>query len=215
MSETAKVTDTRKTVFIELREKGTESVIAKSTIALQRHTTRRTHHRSYYRPQSEGPLRILSDIAIGDFVEVYFPPKEGRLHVKSCKFVNCMTPYILTNGRVDDTIFEIPAFVVGTSLILRSSFAKDCYDLALKSGEPIHKISALRAMEQYFIALASAGKITYAIAQKKFTTYDALQSRMWRSTYPGEQIAAFTAAWHMLAKLTNLASKEDDSNGQI
>ena len=214
MSDTSKVTDPRRTVFIELREKGTESIIAKSALTLQKHSARRNYRSRYHNycappPGFQGPIAILSDIAINDFVEVYIPPKESRLSVKACKFHNCMTPYILASSGIEEAIFEVPSFVVGTTLYLRRSFAKDVYDLALKSAEPIHKISALRAMEQLFIALAGAGKIPYAIAQKKFATYDALQARMWRSNFPSEQLASFTAAWRMLAQLTNLANQEE------
>lgn len=212
MSDTSKIADPRRSVFIELREKGTESVIARSALTLQKRSAQHRFRGHGYRLTPldvRGPIAILSDAAIGDFVEVYIPPKESRLSVKVCKFHNCMTPYILTNGKIEEAIFEVPSFVVGTTLDLRRSFAKDVYDLALKSAEPIHKISALRAMEQLFIALAGAGKIPYEIAQKKFATYDALQSRMWRSNFPSEQLASFTAAWRMLAQLTNLASRED------
>lgn len=211
-SETGQVTDTRRAVFIELREKGSESFVARSSgeFLKQRASHRRHSYPSDYRFPYD-PITILSDIHSGDFVETYFTPKSNNISVKLAKFQNIITPYIISRSRVEskaETVLELPNFVVQTTLRLRRSFAQDVYKLALDSGEPMHKIAALKAMEQLFIAMVSANEISYKIAEKRFNTCEALQARMWRSTFPGEQVACFNQAWRIFASVTNLKQTE-------
>src|SRR5204862_2072270 len=89
--------------FIEIREFGSDAIIARSLIQMQKHIfgkreARRRRH--FSNPLSslagERPhVTALSDIAPGDFCEVYFT-RDG-LHIKRTTMSNVATPYVIRN----------------------------------------------------------------------------------------------------------------------
>ena len=212
-SLSGRITDARRAIFIELRERGMSAVVAKSEITLTKSIPgRRGRHswqvNAFMANGGRNPIFILADITIGDFVEVYFPPKEQRLHVKLAVLHNILTPYSLTDASsispTDEIFFSTPSLAVVTSTKARQNFAKAVYDVAKESDQPIHKVSALKAMEQLFVSLAAAGKIEKSYAEKRFDKYDKISARIWRGGTPGEQINSFILAWNLLASATGI-----------
>jgi len=212
-TEVTRITDARRSLFIESRERGAMNFIVKTTEEIRR-GSRRSQKRSYYSnhpPNVFSPVNVLHDLKPGDFAEVYLTPKTGILSIKKVGFENVSTPYILTsfhaNTKNAEVALETQNYCVVTSTERRRAFALDLYTIALQSGEPIHKISSLKALEQLFMILAINSEIEKSFAEKTFEKYEKLSARMWRSTFAGEQVTCFQMAWKLLANATGIMPK--------
>src|SRR6267378_5948502 len=147
---TTSFTDIRRSVFIEVREFGAEAVLARSAIQIPRTIQprgRRPSHRAYSDPfsmQAKSHVLALTDIAIGDFCEIYFT-KDG-LHVKRTNMSNISTPYVVKNKveQGEFSMISVPNFAVATSYDLRKQFTQDVYTLAQASDNAMYKVAALR-----------------------------------------------------------------------
>lgn len=200
------ITDPRRSVFIEIRERGVTSVVARSLITAGKG---KVHFgRSGQTHFGGGGVERES------FVECWLPPKESRLSIKLAKLSNVCTPYVLDeaqrvrmNPKLEVMLSSVD-YVIYTDLEKRKQFAHDVYAVALASGDAIHKMASLKAMEQLFIAKVSHGEITKEAAEKAYDRYDKLNARIWRGATPGEQSAAFRAAWRALAKATGIVNGE-------
>lgn len=213
---TSRITDTRYSVFIEIRERGQDSVVCKSAIELKRQVQRGRPSRFQSRYHGYGlsapavaEINVIADVRVGDYVEIYVTPKTGILSIRPAKMQNIMTPYVLTyssNVKPDmETFFSTQSYAVVATPKRREQFARDTYKLANASDEPIHKISALRAMEQLFITMIANDQIERKLAEKKFAVYDKVQELIWRGGTPGEQTSAFARAWSILGNVTGLS----------
>lgn len=218
---TSRVNDTRYSVFIEIRERGQDSVVCKSAITLERHVRRgRPRHTAYSRhgrfvnslvPMEDDNMRginIIADVAKGDYVEIYRTEKTGTLSVRPAKIQNITTPYVLTiasNVKPEhEVFFSTEHYAVVATINRRQQFTRDVYALAERTQEPMHRISALKAMEQLFIGMYANKQIDEALGLKKFEIYEKLSGLIWHGGTAGEQVAAFHRAWEVLANVTRV-----------
>jgi len=208
--DVGRLDDDRRSVFIELRERGAESVIAKAEFSQEAAIRgRRKSHNIYAYATHFSPYAshgIQGGFKVNDLIEVFLNHKTGSLTAKPCKFVNVITPYRLIphSPKNDSEVFLATASVsVVTNIELRRTFAESAYIIANKTKDPVHRISALKAMEQLFVSLTSAGKIDRTTAEKKYEIYLKLSEMIWRGT-PGEQVNAFGRAWVIMAKATGI-----------
>lgn len=229
-SITSRVNDTRYSVFIEIRERGQDSVVCKSAITLERHVKRgRPRHRSnplsHFGYQTEDSdsmcgINIIADITKGDYIEIYRTDKTGILSVRPAKIQNIMTPYVFAHATATkpehEVFFSTEQFAVVATINRRQQFTRDVYALAESTKEPMHRISALKAMEQLFIGMVANSQIERTLALKKFEVYEKLSGLIWHGGTAGEQVAAFHRAWEVLANVTRVKVdpvQEDEENG--
>lgn len=217
-TSTSRVTDTRYSVFIEIRERGHDSVVCKSALTLERHVKRgRPSRRPTILQSLSEPTRginVIVDVAKGDYVEIFRTQATGTLSVRPAKIQNIMTPYVLTlasNVKPEhETFFATEAYAVVATLARRAQFTQDTFRLADTTQDPMHRISALKAMEQLFIAQIANNTIERAVAVKKYEVYDKLCGLIWHGATPGEQSAAFHRAWDVLAKVTGVRNEVNE-----
>ena len=203
-STTSSFKDDRRSVFIEIRERGSDSIICKNDIGVLSHLGIRD---KYLRHRL---INFGRDVVNANFIEV-FTTKQGIVTFKKCSFPNISTPYILQLSAIksDEIVLSNGQFFILTNRALRAAFTREVYELA-KLENPIYKVSALAAMEQYFFSLAMNNEIPREIAEKRFDKYDKIKSRIWRGATPGEQLNAFSAAFNLLSTVCNLKMKESE-----
>ena len=209
VSETSSGTqDSRRMTFIEVRERGTDNVIAKSSLALENVRFDRRKRNWQREVMHDSAINVLTNIAKGDFVEVYFAPKASTMSVKQAKLPNVMTPYVLVRAEQvlphHEIVLVTPAYAVITTLARRKSFAREVFALAQNSSEALHKIAALKVLEQLMLGMVVAEQIPRDVAESKWRKYEGVSSRIWRGSTPGEQVAAFLGAWRILARVTGM-----------
>ena len=215
-SATTRITDVGKAIFIELRERGAESCVARVVIDLSKTDHRRRRH-GYLFGTFDNSVSVHTNIPPDTFVEIY-TDKSGRLSVKPSKLLNISTPYIFGYGNdigSNELFFSTQRHAIISTIHLRREFTRDVYRIATETDEATYKVCALKAMEQYLVTLISAEKIDLALAEKKYALYDKVQERIWRGSTPGEQIAAFRRAWEILANITDIRGEgngHSDSN---
>lgn len=203
-TETTKVTDTRYSVFIELRERGMDACIARVPRSVTLTPTGRGRH-------AARDIRLVSVWSgITDFVDCFV--YKGTLTLKpSSMKKNISTPYIVRTGAPHagaESFFATSELSIVTTLPLRKQFALDCYTLATTTAEPLYKVSALKALEQLFFAMALNGEISESAAEKQYDRYEKISARIWRGQTPAEQLTSFQIAFKLLAKATGITAAQ-------
>lgn len=146
-----------------------------------------------------------SRIQPNDIVEVYI---KSSMVIRKSATSNICTPWELVYSREVSRFDEVALCSTTHAVIAtperRRKFVEDTIKIAESGGQPLQKIAALVAMEAYFLQLVSANKIPAAIAERQYDKYEKVASRIWRGTTDGERIAAFRAAWKLLATACEL-----------
>lgn len=211
---TMRVSDERTSVYIELRERGADGVIALNAPAnltpISRPRGRPSRHSASQFAQSAGynqkALNVWSGVTPGEYVEMFFL-KESGLNVKPCKLKNVATPYYIRQGKPtasEDVFLTMEAYSVVTTLPLRQQFTKQVYDLAQETQNPMYLLSALECLKTLFFQLARNGAIPMQQAELTYDKYDKVAARIFRGQTPAEQLTSFTLAFRMLAKATGV-----------
>ena len=211
-SDCTRFTDTRRSVFIELRARGANELVAwnvdlRPTESPSRRSRASRPSWGFTTAPSRG-VSIFPSVSPGEPCELYM--HEGRWHVKPCKLHNFASPWRASQAappqEATEHFVESPTFHVWTTHALRQTFTSDVYALAQASQNPMHRVSALQAMEALFFSLVHAGNISRESAERLYDKYDKVAARIWRGATPGEQSNSFQIAFRMLARACGLSA---------
>lgn len=211
---TMRVVDERTSVFIELRERGAEGVIALNepggfqAVARPRGRPSRHSYNAFaqnfgYNPRA---INVWNGVEINTYVEMFFL-KESGLNVKPCKLKNVATPYYVINKKPhaqQDVFMTMEGYSVVTDLARRQTFTRQIYDLAQETRNPMYLLSALECLKVLFFQMARNGKIPLETAEKSYDKYDKIAARLFRGQTQAEQLTSFNLAFQLLAKTTGV-----------